>query len=632
MLGNIYKPPKSNNNLENVNQFLSELEPILADLVNCNNEIIVSGDFNLDLLKLHNRLTSANFIQKMLSYGLMPKITLPTRIGTHSATLIDNIFCKFTKNTINTDSGIIYSSISDHFPVFLSLDGVSKKSSSPHRPKFINICKLTESNLSAMSNALVSEDIYSKLDHSQSANANENYEILHQHLTSIRNKYISYKRIRFNKYKHKASPWITNGIIKSLKYKDTLYRSLSGKAINTPDYLAAKQNLTVYRSILKKLIRDAKSRYYNNLFYKHKNDLQQTWRTISDVLCKANRKSCSIKKIVKNDKIYSDNQSIANLFNNFFVGIGPSLSAKIDTRNKVPYERYLKQRILTSFKFTLISEDCTSKIINSLNTKNSSGHDGISVRVLKRLSPALIKPLTLIINQSFLTGNFPDKLKIARVVPLFKKGDDTDVNNYRPISLLTAISKIFEKAGFLQIYNYFHSNKLFHKGQYGFLPQRSTELAALEFIDRISLEFEKKLNPFTLFMDLSKAFDTLDHNILLHKLQYYGIEGTSLQWFASYLSNRKQYVDINNTKSDYATLTTGVPQGSILGPLLFLIYVNDITYSSEYFTFILYADDTTLFSSLKLRPHNSETVRNFEQKTNDELSKVNNWLAVNKLT
>ena len=207
------------------------------------------------------------------------------------------------------------------------------------------------------------------------------------------------------------------------------------------------------------------------------------------------------------------------------------------------------------------------------------------------------KPITALINQSLTTGVFPEKLKTAKVVPIFKKDDIHCFNNYRPISLLPAISKIYEKIVHVQLFDYFTSNNLFYANQYGFRTKFSTEHAVLDFVDRLYTNLDANNTPFTLFLDFSKAFDTIDHTILLNKLIYYRINNIELKWFNSYLSNRTQYVTINNTDSLKLNIRTGVPQGSILGPLLFLIYINDLNQASI-FEPILYADGTTLVSSL----------------------------------
>ena len=202
--------------------------------------------------------------------------------------------------------------------------------------------------------------------------------------------------------------------------------------------------------------------------------------------------------------------------------------------------------------------------------------------------------------------------------------------NYRPISILPAISKILEKNIFNQLHDYFQDNKLYCKNQYGFRRNHSTEYAALELIDRVILDMDKGEIPFSICIDLSKAFDTLDHKILINKLQYYGIKDTALDLFQSYLSNRRQYVQIGNNKSDTTAITTGVPQGSILGPQLFIIYINDIIKFSTIFHTIIYADDTTLVG--KFRDFKICNGHSLSENINYEITKLTDWLNVNRLS
>ena len=290
---------------------------------------------------------------------------------------------------------------------------------------------------------------------------------------------------------------------------------------------------------------------------------------------------------------------------------------------------YLNNPTEHRFNFNTITESETLSIINKLKSKNSSGKDEISNKLLKSIKDEIAKPLTIIINQSLRTGIFPDALKIAKVKPLYKKGDNFCLNNYRPISLLPTISKIFERVMFTQLYSYLNANNLLSEQQYGFRSQHSTELACVKLVDYITTEMDniKKIkSPTAIFLDLSKAFDTLNFNILLNKLQYYGIHGISLSLIRSYLTNRFQYVQFENSESDLLEIKTGIPQGSILGPLFFSIMINDLVNSSNKFKFLMYADDTTIYFNLEDFP-----IENREVLINNELEKVNKWLKLNKL-
>ena len=277
------------------------------------------------------------------------------------------------------------------------------------------------------------------------------------------------------------------------------------------------------------------------------------------------------------------------------------------------------------------------EIISKMKPKSSSGLDNISCRLMKDISDINAIPLTLLINQSLQSGIFSDKLKIAKVVPIFKAGKDnidSYVHNYRPISLLSCFSKIFERVIYNQLYDHLQLNKLLYDSQYGFRKSHSTELAALELIDSIYQNLDQGKTSIAIFLDLSKAFDTIDHKILFNKLHHCGCRNISLNWFKSYLTERSQYVVINDTISKTLRITTGVPQGSVLGPLLFLIYMNDLSRATDKFKYILFADDTNLISNTCSFKNNSSQ-NNIDQislNINVELGKISDWMSANKLS
>jgi hypothetical protein len=237
----------------------------------------------------------------------------------------------------------------------------------------------------------------------------------------------------------------------------------------------------------------------------------------------------------------------------------------------------------------------------------------------------ILRPLMILISYSISNGVFPDKLKQAKVIPCYKSGDSTLCSNYRPISILNIFSKIFEKVISVRLNDFINKNDLIYPHQYGFRQGYSTNLALITYINDITNAIDSRQHALSIFIDLSKAFDTLNHNILLHKLSLYGIRGNLLQLFTDYLSNRTQCVSYNNFNSEFLPITCGVPQGSILGPTLFSLYINDIYKISSTTKFILFADDTTLTII-------SNNIPKLILLANLELSKLSAWLISNKLS
>ena len=358
--------------------------------------------------------------------------------------------------------------------------------------------------------------------------------------------------------------------------------------------------------------------------------MKKTWKTINETLHRNKKNSLVASILYHNGNVLSNAKDIANAFNVYFANIGKNLASEIEQNitDNDDYTQYVSTPLTeTKLQFKCITDNDTQRAIDKLENKSSSGHDGISNKLLKLLKIELSKSLTLIINQMITTGIFPDSFKISKITPLFIKGDVSMLSNYRPISLLPTISKIFERILCNQLYDYFNSNNLLAEEQYGFRTNHSTEYAAVKLVDNVSKEMELGNTPTALYIDLSKAFDTLSFDILLYKLNYYGIKDNAFKLLKNYLTNRRQYVVYNSQNSETLDISTGVPQGSILGPLFFSICINDLITVSNKLKFIMYADDTTIYFNLEdFDPYN------LERDINNELEKITLWLKMNKLS
>ena len=371
-------------------------------------------------------------------------------------------------------------------------------------------------------------------------------------------------------------------------------------------------------------MRARERQYYKEIIEKHKSNLKKTWAVIKSVINKSKTKS-SCKKFKHNGKIIEDGQQIANHFNDFYVNVGENLAKKIPKTGKNHSEYMQNSNPHNSvFNQTEVNEDEVLKIISNFKD-SAAGWDELKPSIVKHVKHYIKYPLAHISNLSFKTGIFPDQLKLANVVPIYKSKDRMEFSNYRPVSVLPVFSKILERLMYNRLFDYINDNQLLYKHQFGFQKGKSTAMALMLLIDKITESIEKGEIVLGVFLDFSKAFDTVDHSILIDKLKIYGIIGTNNEWFKNYLSNRKQYVTYNNYKSTTKTITCGVPQGSILGPLLFLLYINDLSTVSKDIFSILFADDSNLFVSDK-------DVNKLTLKMNNALKEVQEWLFCNKLS
>ena len=309
----------------------------------------------------------------------------------------------------------------------------------------------------------------------------------------------------------------------------------------------------------------------------------------------------------------TDPIEISNSFNEFFSGIAGKLSQKI-VQTETRFDEFLTKPNDNYFFIQPVVEEEITNYLDSMKLGKSLGPNSLPTYLLKAVKNVIAKPLCAIINNSFTNGIFPDAFKIAKVVPIFKKGSRLNRTNYRPISLLSNIIKMFEKLMHTRLYNFLNRFNCLYKYQFGFRNKHSTTQALINITEKIRKALDDKSYSCGVFVDLQKAFDTVNHDVLLFKLEYYGIRGSALKWFKSYLSNRSQFVSINNVFSATRMIKCGVPQGSILGPLLFLIYINDLHECIKHSTAYHFADDTNLLlienSIKKLNQHINHDLSN----------------------
>ena len=354
----------------------------------------------------------------------------------------------------------------------------------------------------------------------------------------------------------------------------------------------------------------------------NKSNLKATWKLIGMLINRKKNRTQTLSKIVYHNKSYTGKQNICNVLNEYFTNVGPNLADKIPNHQTNPTS-YITRPIPNSFVFRSILVHEVSDQIQNININKAT--IGIPSICVKLAGNHLSEALTTIYNNSIAQGTVPDILKISKVTPIDKGGDTTDPTNFRPISILSIFTQIFEKLVCKQLTNYIEKYEILSKLQFGFRKGTSTEHAIGEITENFKQSIDNNKYTCAIFLDFAKAFDTVNHLILLAKLEKYGIRGMPLKWFTSYLTNRQQYVALGDTQSSLQTVRCGIPQGSSLGPLLFLLYINDIPNSSNKLSFRIFADDTNIFTS-------SSNLKQLETTVNEELKKVKHWCNINKLS
>lgn len=592
----LYRPPS----FRNLSYFSDSLNDTLQCLSSFKN-IIVAGDININIIPEYSDETNQNYLNLCSFHGLLPAHTLPTHQG---GSCLDHIMLKSDFPSLAL---VINSSITDHKAVLLSLNlNLPKQSNNPIRSK-LNVNKL--------------EEYLCNVDFASVYNSDDPQLCMSFVVDNVQRGILkcSYNVSLSNKYRN-IKPWITPGLIRCMRHRDKLHL----KAKSNPNNSILQLSYKRYRNFCNDLLRKVKTNFDKNALEKAGINSKKIWKHIKNVTYSSKSPESSSCLLQTN----ASHLQSANSANSFFVNVGKCLAERAQGHLQ-PHlcTVFSDHNVLTSFVLLDTDEAEVERIIMSLKDDCAAGWDNITTKILKQLKHILIPPLTHIFNKCLSSGVFPACLKKAIVVPVYKSGSKDQVTNYRPISLLSSISKILEKIINKRLVNYLEDKLILSRTQFGFRPKISTADAVHHLTNYLVQELDKGKHTIGIFLDLAKAFDTVSIPILLRKLELLGIRDSQLKLFTSYLEQRAQCVRLGSVLSDEQENTSfGVPQGSILGPTLFLIYINDLcNLKLDRGTIISYADDTALLFSAD----SDSEVFEFAQ---NGFNVVNKWLQHNLLT
>ena len=601
IIGEMYRPPSSLSS-----NFLSYLEKVLDTVANERKFAIIAGDFNYNTLQEKNK-GSRDFVNLFTSYSFYPMISRATRIQNESIALLDNIF--INDLSFYYSSGVFSEDISDHFPIFFSFHFTKTDHKDTQYVTTFNYHKLQELN----------DFLQLQLTDFQK---NNNANIASEQLLKAYSDGINAFSKKYKPCRRKSSikPWITAGILAAINTKTKLYNKFMRRR-NVQNENKYKK----HRNILVHLIRNAKALYFKSKLEENKLNSKKTWMLLNQIINKTNNHRNNVPEsfIDTQDNICSK-ADIPEGFNDFFSSIGQKLDSEIPKTNNDPLN-YLMQGDYEPFTSTLqTSPSQVENIIKSLNSVGG-GIDRISTRILLGTYKSILSHLTFFFNLCLKTSVFPNNLKVAIIKPLYKSGRKDRFTNYRPISLLPILSKILEKLLHATLSNFLDENNILNDLQFGFRKGYSTYMPIAHMHNEITQNLEKNHLTCTLYLDLKKAFDTVSTEILLKKLYFIGIRGSLYDILKSYLEDRYQITKVNDECSSKKKINLGVPQGSILGPLLFILYIDDLRNITNLANFYMFADDTAIM----IKARNSEHLQSV---INEVMPLVTKWFQTSRLS
>ena len=571
------------------------IDQSIRNVASTGSRFLVLGDFNSDFLS-----NPSKHLLDIMSYNSLNQLVkTPTRYTATTATCLDLILTPISDNVKNV--GVMTPICSDHSVPFIELNTQTSRSVS-YKQTFYNYSNLDTQKL---------RNCITRCDFNRTALFDDIDSAAEQISNTIMLNATNCMPVKTIKICERDPPWVNGEIKNLLDKKNKTYKR--AKHSNLPnDWNEYRKTRNEYTAAIRK----RKADYDAELDFKISNTSnfndKDWWKTVSSFMKKNGSKSSTIPPLERdNGETIYNAQEKAELFNSFFI----DQSTVESEQDAVPEIQHTPHSITP----LLISNEEVFNILSNLDTNKAVGPDLVHNKLLKSCADLLAPPLTILFNRSINEGKFPKVWKTANVVPIHKKEEKHVVNNYRPISLLSNIGKAMEICVQRHVLNFLLENKLITPNQSGFLPNHSTVYQLLETYNDISSALDRNITTQAIFFDISKAFDKVWHRGLITKLEAIGIRGPLLSWFKDYLADRKQAVVINGEKSSYQTIRAGVPQGSVLGPTLFLIFINDIVQSLKS-TVKLFADDTNLYLILEDPKQRAEIL-------NEDMQRIAEWAA-----